>query len=153
MSRGYQYIVTGNKALSANATQTLLQLAPATAVPIKVKAFWCSFDGAAAAAGIRVQLMRQTSAGTGAATPPTPQKKYPSDRAAQATVTWNHSAEPSTDAVIASFYVAPFGGILYIQYPLDDEPIALENSNRIAIRVITPSGVSPNADYGFEFEE
>lgn len=149
----YQYIVTSNKALSANATQTLLELKPSSTVPVRIKAWWCSFDGSTAAAGIRVQLIRQSTDGTGAGSPPTPQKKDAGDRAAQCTVLHNLSAEGTLDAVIASYYVSPFGGIVYIQYPLDDEVTAIENGNRIAIRVITPSGVSPNADFGFEFSE
>lgn len=153
MSREYQYGVTSNKALSANATQTLLELKPASAVPVKIKSWWISFDGAAAAAGIRCQLIRQSTDGTGASSPPTPQKKYVSDRSAQCTVLHNLTAEGTLDAVLKSMYVSPFAGFLYIQYPIDDEWTALEGGNRIAIRVITPASVSPNADYGFEFGE
>lgn len=153
MSRDYQYGVTSTVTLTAATTQTLLELKPAAGTPIKIKSFWCSFNGSATGAGIRVQLIRQSTDGTGAGSPPTPQKKYPSDRAAQCTVLHNLSAEGTLDAVLKSFYVSPFSGFLYIQYPLGDEWMALENGNRIAIRAITPASVAPAADYGFEFAE
>jgi hypothetical protein len=150
----YIYSVFSNKTLAAAATQTLLVIKPATSVPLKIRQWSVSFDSAAPAAGIRVQLIRQSTDGTGAASPPTPQKSRPwVDRAAQATILHNLSAEGTLDAVLETYYVSPFGGLLLVQYPLDAEPAAIENGNRLAIRVITPAGVSPNADFGVWFEE
>lgn len=149
----YKYGVVTQGALSANTTQTVLELKPATAVPIKITKVQVGFDGSAAAAGVRVQLIRQSTDGTGAATPPTPQKKDPGDRAAQCTVLHKLSAEGTLDAILDEQYVQPFGGVYLLQYPLDEEWHAIENGNRIAIRIITPSGVSPNFTASFDFEE
>jgi hypothetical protein len=151
---GYQYEVSSNKALTANATQTLLQLAPSANTPFAIDTLYVSMDSSAAATAVRFQLVTQTTAGTGAVSPPTPTKKDPNvNRAATVTVTHNHSAEPTLGVIIKDFYLQPFGGIAHIAYPIGKEMKALEGGDRLALRCITPTGVSPSCSFGFEFTE
>lgn len=147
-----KYVVTTTKTL-VDGTQTILQLAPHANRGFKLLSMGVSFDGAAAAAGITVELVRQTTAGTGAGSPPTPQEYRTPGDAALATVTHNHSAEPTLGAVLHSEYVSPFGGNIYKQFPLDLEPHAEAGGDRLGVRVIAPAGVNPNCKVTLEFEE
>jgi len=150
----YSYTVRSNKLLVASSTQTLLQYAPSATHPAILNAWQISVDGSAAATGILVQLVTQTTAGTGGASPPTPRAKDPNvARASQGTITHNHTAEPTLGVLIWEKYLQPFGGLIYVQYPVGQELLVIEGGDRLGLRVITAAGVTPNCAFGFEYTE
>lgn len=129
-------------AVTASTTKTVLQyLAPSTH-QARLKSLSVSFD-ATDATDIppRVDLLRQTSAGTMTAGTLTPVD--PGTEAAQGSTSNNATAEPTAGAVLASWYVTSIGGLWAWQFPLGDE-IIIPASNRIGIRVVTQALVSPN---------
>jgi len=148
-----QFSATTQGATSANTTQTMLQVKPASGQGFFLKGWECWFDGSVLAAGIRVQLIRTTTDGTGAGSPPTPR---PNDEsfatASNMTIAHKFSGEPSLDYVILDRYIDQVTGFAE-QIPLGDEFKTKPGGDRLAIRVITPSGVSPNFNCAMRWEE
>lgn len=137
----YSFVIK-DVALTAAATKTLWQLLTPADARAKVIEFGISFDGAAAAAAIDVDLLRQTTAGT--MTAGTEILWDPADGVASVQATHSASAEPTAGDILASWQVPPNGGVLVMQYPLGREPV-VGLSGRMGLRAITPAGVSPAA--------
>lgn len=140
-------------ALSAASTKTLILVDPGTP-EIAIKEFGVGFDASVSGQGVRVELVRVTSLGSPSGTSVTPKEKNSSKQSSSATALSNLSAEPTTYEILKVFYVPPNSGELVIQNPLGNEEIGQNGSaEAIGIRVITPSGVTPNAVSYIEFEE
>lgn len=143
MARHFTYsLQTGSVALSASATKSMWLLEPGSD-PVTVCEFGISFDASAVSTAIRVDLYRATTFGSPAGTSGTlnawMDKALPSATTAALTAL---TAEPTTVAIFASWFVQPFGGNLVVQYPLMREPG--DSSFSIGLRCVTPSGVTPN---------
>lgn len=148
MAGQYLYSVqTGSVALSASATKSMWLLDPVTN-PIIICELGISFDGSAAATAVRVDLYVVTTLGSPAGTTGTLVKwSDQSLPSATTTALTALSAEPTTVSILASWFLTPAGGLLDIQYPLNREPgtAAAATTNRLGLRCVTPSAVSPNA--------
>ena len=139
-------IATGSVALSASATKSLWLLDPVTN-GFSIVEFGISFDGSAAATAIRVDLYQVSTIGSPAGTTATVNKWTDTNIGAATTTGLTAlTAEPTTVAVLANWFVTPFSGLLEIQYPLGREVGAGAGltTNRLGLRAVTPSGVSPN---------
>ncbi len=147
-------VTSGKVALSAAATKSLVLLNPATDA-FKVVQIDVSFDSSTAGASIQVDLYRTTTLGTPTGTTGTVVKvSGVGDIAAAGTTALTAlTAEPTAVEVIDSFFLTPQGGTFVLQYPLGREPMAAAAGNRIGVRAITPTGVSPNAICTIMFDE
>jgi hypothetical protein len=147
---------TGPVALTANTTQTILQITAPANQRVLLKYLHVSFDGTnAALTPVNVIVRRQTSAG-GAVTssPPTPvlvEKGL--DETVQSAVTWQvTTSEPTGGDVLIERYLPAYYGSLDLQFPLKDE-VQIQGGGRLGIVFVTPSGVSPNVNITVECEE
>lgn len=136
-------VVTGTSA------KTILQLVAAANHRTKVAGWKVSFDGTSpTATPIKVELVRQTTAGTMSALT-TVKKNEADDETLQTTAQHTATAEPTTTDVIDTQYIHPQGA-WEKYYPLGEEEM-VKGGNRLGIRVTAP--VSVNAIAQFEFEE
>lgn len=146
MAGHYYYAAqTGSVTLSSATTRTLWQLDPVTN-PVTIIEWGISFDASASSTAVRVDLLTQTTAGTASSLTVI---KWSDQNAPSATTTAQQtftSSEPTTGVVLASYFIQPFGGNLIIQYPLTREPgtAAAATGQRLALRYVAPSGVTPN---------
>jgi hypothetical protein len=139
-------IATGSIALSASATKSLWLLDPVTN-GFSITEIGVSFDGSAAATAVRIDLYQVSSIGSPAGTTATVNKFVDTNIGAATTTGLTAlSAEPTTVAVLQNWFLTPFSGLLEIQYPLGREPGAGAGltTNRLGLRAVTPSGVTPN---------
>lgn len=132
-------------------TQTLIQIA----TPATRRAWWKSFsvsgqdtDGTKVPG--RVDIIRQTSAGTGG-TGVTPRPIRPSNPAALSTAIERPTAEPTDGGIVVGgpWYVTTVGGLFVLQIPLGDE-IEMDVSTRLGIRLTTAgtiTGVLASVDF------
>jgi hypothetical protein len=141
-----------NEALAAAATETLIQVVAASGRPAVVKEWSVSFDGVdATKTPIRVQLLRQSTAGTASAL--TLVKADETDStAAAATAQKTFTVEPTASDILWSGSVSPAGGSIFIQYPLGDE-LVVGGGNRVGLRCTTATGVTANADAHIKIAE
>ena len=94
---------------------------------------------------IRVEWVRQTSAGTSAGTiTPAARGQYP---AALMTVNKSFSAEPTDGGVIVDgpYYVSPVGGLFFLQ-SLKEREVEVANSGRLGLRIVCPQSTSVRAN-------
>ena len=139
-------------ALVASTTRTQIQLIAATNAPFVVCGYSVSFDGVSALTPVRIQLARQTSAGTTGSSP-TIYNYGSSGLTAQTTAAKAFSStEPTTTDILEDDYFPVNGGCFKVWYPLGREPYCA-SAGRLAIIVITPSGVTPNCNAGIVWEE
>lgn len=145
MASLYSATTEGEEALAASASETLVQLRGATVVKAKIVEISVSFDATTADwEPVRIDLLRQTTDGTGTGATEVPlDPDYPT---ANCTAFHSFTAEPTAGDILFSWEVHPQGGLLVVQYPLGREP-TLDNltTSRIGLRATTPSGVTPNA--------
>ncbi len=103
---------TAEIAMVAATTKTILQVSPAANQKIKIASWGVSFDGIIVTEEpVLCELVRSTTAGTGAATPPVA-KPLDDDFSGiiQTTIAHNFSAEPTMEAnPLDSFTVHPQG--------------------------------------------
>ncbi len=139
------------EAVATAATETLVQIVTGSTRQVKVKEWGVSFDGTSATATpIRVDLLRQTTAGTSSAL--TIIENDPTGPAPISTALQDFSAEPTAGDVLWSQYLTPAGGFDRVQLPLGEE-IVVDVSTRIGLRVVVPSGSNCNATAYIKFEE
>lgn len=140
--------------LTASTTQSMLLLNPVV-VAAKITEIGVSFDGSAVATAVRVQLYRVVTPGTPAGPAVTPVKVTGPSAAtgAQSTFLSVLTAEPTTVEILRSWYVSPASGLLVVQFPLGQEPVAAGGGSQIGIRVITPASVTPHCDPYIVFDE
>lgn len=140
-------------ALTASATKTLWLLDPVTN-PFTVVEFGISFNASSSSVPVQVDLYIATTLGTPAGTTGTEHALGSTTVAATTTSLIALTTEPTTKALIASWFVQPFGGLLEIQYPLGREGAsAIGAGNRIGLQCVTPASVSPSAVGHVWFEE
>jgi len=139
------------EAVATAATETLVQVVTGATRKAKIKEWGVAFDGAdATATPIRVDLLRQTTAGTSSSL--TIVQNDPDDPTVIATALQDFSAEPTAGDVLWSEYLTPAGGFDRVQLPLGEE-IVMDVSQRIGLRVVVPSGSNCNAIGYIKFEE
>ena len=137
--------------IASAATETLVQVVTGATAKARIKEWGVSFDGVdATKTPIRVDLLRQTTAGTSAAL--TLVKNDPDDVAALASALQDFSAEPTPGDILWTEYVTPAGGFDRVQLPLGEE-IVMQESERIGLRVVVPTGSNCNATAYIRFEE
>ena len=137
--------------LTTTSTRTMLAVTAPAARTIKPTQLEISFAGiTAAAAPIEVQLLRQTTAGTGTAVTPVAMAGTTSG-SIESTALEDHSAEPTAGDILRKWFVHPQGGSLIYTVPEPDKWETGE-AGRLALRVITP-GASVNCLATIEFEE
>jgi hypothetical protein len=113
-------------AANVGAVKTILQLTAGAADRMQISEIGVSFDGTnASATPVTVQLVRQTSAGTGGGSAITPVAMNPADGAAHTTAVsgpagaW--TTEPTAGDVLREWRVPPSSGLV-LQFPLDFQP-------------------------------
>lgn len=139
------------QALAVSETETLIQIVAAANHRVKVLAWGIFFDGTTVTnEPIQVELVRQSTAGTSSANTPV---KW-DDSIAETLLTTardQFTIEPTTGDILDVKEVHPQSGYEVI-YPLGQEPIC-GGGDRVGVRAITPSGVSPNARAYIRFDE
>jgi hypothetical protein len=137
-------------ALVAATAKTLLELTAGAADRVKLKEWWCEFDGiTASAVPVLVQVLRKTGTITGSGSPPSPVPKDAADGTAAGTLKHNATGEGTDGVVLYSHNVPPTLG-KHVMFPLGDE-IVVPVSGIIAIKVTAPAVV--NAIVGFGWDE
>lgn len=133
---------SGVVSLSAATAKTVLQIATPATTRAKVVGFSVSFNSVTASdAPAVVDFLRQTTAGTGG-TSATLAPLDPDAPASQVTGLYDiNAAEPTGGNVLWSGYVTPVGGLFVYNFADGEEPI-LDISNRVGIRINSPSAVS-----------
>jgi hypothetical protein len=140
--------------LTASATKTLLLYNPAT-IDAVLSELCVSFDTPIAATGIQIDLYRVVTLGSAAGTTGV---LVPSSNPDSTTIPnstgnlTNLTTEPTTVAVIKSWYIQQ-SGLLLLQAPLGRETLASKTGGAaVGLRAITPAGVTPKALAYFEME-
>lgn len=128
----------GEIALVAATAKTVLQvIAPANQM-LDLKAFGVAFDATSGAAEpVRVQLLRQTTAGT--VTAVTPRKTRVGGPGVQATAGKNATVEPTDGDILREYEVHPQTG-----YERAFEPgeIEIDGGGRLALKITAPAAVN-----------
>lgn len=139
----------GEIALSAATAKTILQLVAAANHKVAVKGFSVSFDGTSVTAEpVQVDLIRQTSAGSGG-TAATPYAEDTSSETVQTTAVKGCTSEPTGTTIILRRYdVHPQTGF-EVRFNSDDE-IVLAGGGRLGIRCTAPATVNALAHFSFE---
>jgi hypothetical protein len=133
-------LIAQAEAISASTTETLLQLVTPATRRAKIKEWGVSFNGVAATAEpVRVDLLRQTTAGTASAH--TPIKTDPAETASLCSAQRTFTAEPTAGDVLWTELYSPAGGFDRPQLPLGEEFI-MGVSERVGLRVVVPAGVT-----------
>ncbi len=145
-------ISSGTIALPAASTRTIILLNPAVS-EVAITELWVGFDMSAANLGCAVQLYRTTTLGTPTGTTATIVKENPSSSASQSSGLTNLSAEPTAIEIMRDVYIPPNGGAVIIEFPLGREPTGAAAGQRIGVRIITQSGVSPDVRSTIVWEE
>lgn len=148
MARVKGSAVTGAVVITAATLKTVAQLVAAANHRVAVTELEISFNGTTNTnEPVRVDVVRQTDAGTSTAL--TPVKRGDFGETLQTTARHTATVEPTTTDVIKSFLVHPQQGWAW-QARLDD-PIDVPGGTRLGVRVLAPAGVS--AVTRLEFEE
>lgn len=151
MGRARRAIIATTTAVGAS--KTLIQIQAATNHAVSITRYKLSFDGEEnLAAPILVELLRQTTAGTGGSAGTVNRTDETESTTIDATSLQGFSAEPTAGAILDSFYVHPQGGAEVVE--VDPDRVRVEAGNRIGLRVTQDSGeTSVNVTGFLEFEE
>lgn len=133
-------------ALSAGVAKTVIEIASSVQTDIVQAAV--SFDASVPAAGIKVELVRYATTGTGTAYTPLKYNAAAQSQAATATAKTNDTVEPSTPTVIECWYVPNTAGQFW-QLPLGRE-VALVAGALIGLRITSAAAVNCSANLLFE---
>lgn len=138
-------------ALAAATAETLLHVG--AGVRVRLLEWGVSFDGVTASdVPVLVQVITQTTAGTGTTATPVPRDPAIT-LAAQSVARHSFSAEPTLGDILESHYVSPNGGLLVMQYPPGQEPVSAGGAAEyIGIRATAPTS-AVNASVWFAFIE
>jgi hypothetical protein len=134
---------TGATTLTGGATKSLILLNPVTD-KFDIVSFSVSMDASASSTGVAIELYRVTTIGSPAGASTTPNPVDARDAAATTTSLTVLSTEPTTVLVLDDWYIQPFGGLLYVQYPLGREMPVAPAGARVGFRYVTPASVTPN---------
>lgn len=110
---------TGSTALVAATAKTMIEVTTTANVPIEWIACEIMFDGITAT-NVPVRVDFCTYAATGTGTAYTPKRAGQAQGTGAATMKINDTVEPTTPAILFSWYVPPTSGIIY-QWPLGRE--------------------------------
>ena len=150
---GLNFSVTteGEIALAAAATKTVLQLVAPTNQRVEVMGLSVSFDGVSATQEpIKVDLLRQTTAGTGGSAA-TPSKDGDYAETIQTTAQKNiATAEPTAGAVLRSWNIHPQFGI---DKTFRKGEVQVPGGGRLGLRCTTAGGVAVNVVAEINCEE
>lgn len=135
-------------ALSAATAKTVIEVAAASTQTARLVQASVSFDAAAAAAGIKVELVRYATTGTGTAYTPLKYNGEAQNRAALCTAKVNDTVEPATPTVVECWYVPNTAGQFW-QLPLGRE-VYVPSSTLMGIRVTSAAAVNCAANLIFE---
>lgn len=135
-------------ALAAATAKTVIEIAaPATATARVVQA-GITFDAASAAAGIKVEMVRYATTGTGTAYTPLKYNGEGQARASLCTAKTNDTVEPGTPVPVEVWFVPNTGGQFW-QLPLGRE-LYVPSSAIVGIRVTSAAVVNCAANLIFE---
>ncbi|MFD1055411.1 hypothetical protein [Terrabacter terrigena] len=138
----------GTVALAAATAKTVIEVAAGATVTARIVAASVSFDASAAAAGIKVELVRYATTGTGTAYTPLKYNGEGQARAALCTCKVNDTVEPGTPVVVETYYVPNTAGQFW-QIPLGREAY-LPSSTLIGLRVTSAAVVNCAANLQWE---
>jgi hypothetical protein len=143
------YTVTVDaQALTAATVKTMWQVVAPASRTIRIVEWGVSFDGVAAASEpVKVEIVRQGSAGTSSAG--TINKVDETSVAATATSLVSFTGEPTLGSVLFQNRVTPNGGLLVMQYPFGRE-IVVGTSNRLGLRITADDAVNATSYVVFE---
>jgi hypothetical protein len=133
---------------AASGAKTVLKIVTGTTFRIKVLEIGLSMDGvtvSAVPATWDLFVSDETTAGTGAASPPTIQQVAGITQAHGCTLTHNHTAEGTNYTVLKSGFLPQFMGGAVIQNPLGTEEVsgvAANLAQSIGIRIATTATVN-----------
>lgn len=137
--------------LTAATVNTLLQAAAPSGDRLRVHSFSISFNSVTSTdAPVVVDLLRQTTAGTGTSVTPVPLDGVAP--AAASTCLRSHSAEPTAGDILWSGYVTPVGGLFVFNFAPGEEPVVDASGGyqpRIGLRATSPASVSAIATLTF----
>jgi len=130
-------------ALVAATVKTVLQLVSATNVRLAVSEVTISFDGISnTAEPVSVQVLRQTTAGTGGSARNPLKLDDDIATALQATGLENIvTTEPTASDILATLEVHPQAGVIY-QLPIPDGEIVIGSADRLGLRATAPAAVN-----------
>lgn len=138
---GVNFTVSDGGIATTTSTKTVLQLKTASNHAAILKEAGISFQGVTnSAAPIKVELLRQSTAGT-AGTTPTQGKHNPDDSETIQTVAKsNFSSEPTAGTVLHTFYIHPQSGQIY---PLPIlAPLKIPGNTYFGMRVTAGADIS-----------
>ena len=138
---GNRFQVNSELVDTGSSTKTLLQLTAAANIGIHVSRIEVSFNGSiSSSVPIRVDILRQTTAGT-ANSVVTPKKDDDNnDDTIQATAGKDYTAEPTPGDILRTRFVHPQGS--YTWAFSRDEWMPLHGSARLGVRVLANAAVS-----------
>lgn len=148
MAAFYGEAIKSGIVLSGNDTETMIQLKAPANQRIRLLSWSVSFDDTQSV-GVRLEVVRQSTDGTMTAGP-TPVKT--DDSIAETLLTTaRHTAtvEPTTGDILDTITVKDGFSVIY---PIGKEKIC-GGGDRIAIRAISPAGITPTVDVKMSFEE
>lgn len=148
---------------TGSAIRTMMQLATnATSQAIRVVEWWAEFDASAAAAPVKVELLRHTGGAQTTLTayaagdiakvndPNAPASTIQLGTALSGFSNTTTEVTPTGPVSLETHYVPPTSGI-YVQFPLGREP-EVQVAAFLRVRT-TPSGTGPNCYAGVMWEE
>lgn len=135
-------------ALSAATAKTVVEVAAGSTATARLVQAAVSFDAATPAAGIKVELVRYATTGTGTTYTPLKYNGEAQNRAALCTAKVNDTVEPSTPTVVECWYIPNTAGQFW-QLPLGRE-CYIPSSTLLGIRITSAAAVNCAANLLFE---
>lgn len=145
-------VPTGNVALTAAATKSLILINPAI-IAVKIRQLDISLGQTAAAEEVLFDLYRVETIGPAAGAAATPQPSDERDAASTSSALINLTSEPTAVKVLASYLVQPLGGLLSIPFNFGAEVGSKLAGARLGLRYTTPAAVTPKCVAQLWFEE
>lgn len=129
-------------ALSGGTAKTVLQLTTPSTIRARLSMMELSFDGVTAGnTPVLVQLLFQTSTGTGTSITPNPMD--PGAPASLVTAVKDFSVEPTAGTVIRPFRITPYGGLWNYPWAESERPY-MPISTRVALKLTAASSQPVN---------
>ena len=131
----------GEITLVAATPKTIIQVIAPTNQRLAIRGFSVSFNGISATAEpVKVDLVKQTAAGTMTAATPVAEQIGLGSETIQTTAQKNATAEPTTTDVIRRYEIHPQMG-REIRFGIEDE-IIMAGATRVGLRCTAPAGVN-----------
>lgn len=137
MPSPFSFTTEGEEAIAAATVETLLQVRGAASSKRRLIEWGLGMDATDSGTAL-IDLLRQSTTGTGVSTPAIPWDE--DDGTVDVTGFNSFSAEPTPGVVLASYECPQNGGQIGWQYPFGTEPILGKvTTSRLALRVLAPS--------------